>query len=534
MKKTSCALALLFALGASPAVRADSRPSVKRFALVVGANHGALQEPTLRYAERDAERIGETLASVGDFPPDQVLLMKGVSAADVRDALIRLNTRVRREEGDTLLFVFYSGHADAEDLHLAGSTLPLHELRSLVEGSAASSRVLVLDACRSGALTRIKGGRPVPNFDVRVDLPALPRGTAFITSSTATEDSQESDWLRGSIFTHYFNSALLGAADQNRDGRVTLGEAFAFAAAETHAATARTEAGPQNPTYRFDLGGREDLVLTTPGGARAHLGVLRFTEPGHYFVERTEPSGAAQPIAEIATGRPGARVTLPPGRYQVTLRTADYLMEAPATLTPDAVVDIAPTDMRSLDYARVVRKGMREHAVNSLSLSAGGRTNALDVGPAWQGVLAFRQDRRRFSWEARLGGGGGSQVNEPGLFLRNVTGTASLLALRAFDFSWVTAAVGLEAGATLIRQQFGIAPGVQYSYLNDARLRDRTSYAGFAAPTVELELPLRTRGYFRLELAMPVDLMKTGDTLRTEGRHLVVGLRGLAGLGVYF
>src|SRR4051812_37133854 len=83
--------------------------------------------------------------------------------------------------------------------------------RSLVRGSAATFRILAVDSCRSGALTRVKGGRPP--FDIRIDEHLSEQGLVLLTSSAADEDAQESDALRGSFFMHHFVSALLGAAD---------------------------------------------------------------------------------------------------------------------------------------------------------------------------------------------------------------------------------------------------------------------------------------------------------------------------------
>lgn len=62
-------------------------------------------------------------------------------------------------------------------------------------------RVLVLDACRSGALTRVKRGRIVQPFAITHD--AGLRGEGMVlTASSANEDAQESDELRGSFFAH--------------------------------------------------------------------------------------------------------------------------------------------------------------------------------------------------------------------------------------------------------------------------------------------------------------------------------------------
>ncbi len=69
-----------------------------------------------------------------------------------------------------------------------------------MRGSPASVRILIIDACRSGAITRVKGGRPAPPIAVFGDAPSS-EGVIVLTASTAGEDAQESDQLSGSFFT---------------------------------------------------------------------------------------------------------------------------------------------------------------------------------------------------------------------------------------------------------------------------------------------------------------------------------------------
>src|SRR5262249_27473133 len=150
------------------------------------------------------------------------------------------------------------------------------------------------------------------------------RGLAILTSSAAGEDSQESDQLAASFFTHYLASALLGAADRDGDGRVTLAEAFGYAADRTRDATSDTFARPQHPTYRVELGGREDLVLTEPGAHRDRLGTLQFAEPGTYVVRK----GASGPVvAELASDAPNGRLALAPASYLVIRRERDHMLQ---------------------------------------------------------------------------------------------------------------------------------------------------------------------------------------------------------------
>jgi uncharacterized caspase-like protein len=161
-------LALMLA-GAS--AHAEAAEPVRRYAVVIGNNVGDRDDVELRYAETDAARMSEVLRALGNFAPEATILLQGESADTVQQTLIRINDEIRRTtrpDEQSLLLVYYSGHADAERLHLGRTGLELKRLEQLVRGSSAALRVLVVDACRSGALTRVKGGVAAPPFPVRV------------------------------------------------------------------------------------------------------------------------------------------------------------------------------------------------------------------------------------------------------------------------------------------------------------------------------------------------------------------------------
>ena len=332
---------------------ASSLAAPRRFALVVGENLGDPTDPALQYAEEDARRLSDTLQRVGDFDQDDLVTLLRPSVKSLRVALSTVLANVAEAEGETLLVVFYSGHADAESLHLRGGRFPLAELRDTIAKAPASARVLVLDACRSGSLTRVKGGRPGPAFDVHLETPVEAKGLAILTSSAAGEDAQESDDLRGSFFTHYFVSALLGAGDRDRDGAVTVDEAFGYAADRTVAATSATSAGPQHPTYRYELGGRQTLVLTRPGQLNVGMGVLEFPHPGWYLVRR----GGGPILAELHTDERDHKLTLPAGRYQVTRRTTGQYYEGEIDVSAGSTTTVTDERFARFDYLPVARKG---------------------------------------------------------------------------------------------------------------------------------------------------------------------------------
>jgi Caspase domain len=199
-------VALGIALGALGVAR-PATAEVVRYAVLVGEDQGLSGDRPLRFAETDAERVAEVLTDLGDLPAENQVLLRGKGAAAVRRAIITVNDRIRttRRDGDvTVLMVYYSGHADASALHLSGERLELREIEALVRGSPADVRLLIIDACRSGAITRVKGGHPAPA--VRLDEPLLGEGLVFLTSSAAGEDAQESDEIGGSFFTHFLVS----------------------------------------------------------------------------------------------------------------------------------------------------------------------------------------------------------------------------------------------------------------------------------------------------------------------------------------
>ncbi|QSQ21691.1 caspase family protein [Pyxidicoccus parkwayensis] len=310
-------LALLLAalVAAQPvAPQADATP--RRFALSVGNNRGTGADAPLRYAERDARAVLSVLEEVGGLRREDALLVLGTDADAVRDALARLERHLvaNARPGDQL-FVYVSSHADAGELHLGGSRLPLREITRFLESAPVSVALLVVDSCQSGEAARLKGLKPIPGVLVNLERPEL-AGRVIITASAADESAQESDSLAGSIFTHHLVAALRGAADVSGDGRVTLAEAYTYSYARTVESSLLSRAGTQHPTFHFDLQGKGDLVLSAPARATSLL-TLAIDEPGDWTVSTL----AGEPIlGHVRKGAGAATLALPAGSYILTTR----------------------------------------------------------------------------------------------------------------------------------------------------------------------------------------------------------------------
>src|ERR1700704_6768459 len=68
--------------------------AAQRFAVIAGNDEGAQGRARLWYAERDADRMASAVRELGDFAPDNVVVLRGKSAAEVRAAIAGLDARV--------------------------------------------------------------------------------------------------------------------------------------------------------------------------------------------------------------------------------------------------------------------------------------------------------------------------------------------------------------------------------------------------------------------------------------------------------
>src|SRR5262249_26956603 len=152
------------------------------------------------------------------------------------------------------------------------------------------------------------------------------------TATSESESAQESDALQGSFFTHYLVSGLLGAADGDGDGNVTLGEAYQYAYDNTLRATSRTLAGTQHPTFHYELGGQGEVVLTSQARATPDRAAIRFPPDKSYLLIRNGEDGPV--VAEVGAHDRRRRLSVKPGRYFVRGRGAEFLLEGTVVLGP--------------------------------------------------------------------------------------------------------------------------------------------------------------------------------------------------------
>ena len=354
-----CAPLALLSLGLSlvavgPRARAGE-PSgsvrLRRFALLVGVNDGGAARARLRYAASDAHAMARVLESLGGVAPGDLVFVADGSRRALQDGFAAVERMLRSEQSRGVrreLVFYYSGHSDEDGLLLGGERISYQELRAFIHEAPADLSLAILDSCESGAFTRHKGGARRAPFllDASIDT----HGHAFLTSSAANEVAQESDRIGASFFTYYLVSGLRGAADSNRDRRVTLQEAFQFASQETLARTERTQGGPQHAAYEFDLTGTGDMVVTDVRTTQAGLvltpelsGRISVRELGGALIaELRKPAGSSVELgleagAYVVAVENGGAVK----EAQLTLAAAEHLSLAGAAFHPGAPLEVA-------------------------------------------------------------------------------------------------------------------------------------------------------------------------------------------------
>jgi Caspase domain len=352
-------LAFVFGVCASLCTaRADEgAPALRRFVLTAAADDGGADRVRLRYAGSDARALRRVLEQLGGVAADDVIALEEPSVLDFQRAFTELGARLEAAHGAgarTELVFFYSGHSDDRGLLLGDQLLGYTELRQALDRMPADVRIAIVDACASGTLIRQKGGARRAPF--LFDLSTQVRGHAFLTSSSANEAAQESDFVGGSFFTHYLVSGLRGAADASGDRKVTLTEAYRFAFDETLQRTGSTQAGAQHPAYDIQLAGTGDLVMTDLRSTAAELQIDEALE-GRLFVRDQRGTLVAE-LFKAKNRR--VNLALPAGRYALELHVGNERMLAQAEAQAESVVALPASAFRRVSRERTTLRGPRE------------------------------------------------------------------------------------------------------------------------------------------------------------------------------
>ena len=215
---------------------APAPPPTEKLALLIGVDRfQGSTRPNFGGAGAVSD-VREVLIRAGWAPANiRVLTDEGARAADIRSGLRWL---VDRSSPTSFSVVHYSGHVQQ-----TGSTEHLwpHDNQLIPDTELAG----YLRQLRGKAWIDISGCEAAGFIEPGVASPQR----LVTASSQANEKSYEWVEVRRSVFTYFAvqRGMLAGQADANRDGRVSVQEAFAFAADRAPRFTAGQPQGAQHP-----------------------------------------------------------------------------------------------------------------------------------------------------------------------------------------------------------------------------------------------------------------------------------------------
>ncbi|MEM7600041.1 MAG: caspase family protein [Verrucomicrobiota bacterium] len=246
------------------------KPTSHLWVLGVGLEDYSNPKFNLDWCVRDISKSIDVLRSRGEalFLDRHVVTLSNdlATRSAIEEAFSSLKERIQPE--DTFVFL-YAGHGTvnrqgefhlvthdvpefSDGAELSERAIPASVLRRLMNEVPAQKRVMLLDACHSGAVVRSFAISPSTAEEVAIAQLSRGTGTAILASSSADEMSRSSRDLGHGYFTWTFLEGLgEGKADGGTgDGKISVLELTSYINGRLPIVTAGTDpAKPRPPQF---------------------------------------------------------------------------------------------------------------------------------------------------------------------------------------------------------------------------------------------------------------------------------------------
>lgn len=240
----------------------------KTWAALVGIN--AYDDPyitDLSVCVNDVSAVHRTLSP--EYAVARLLTDSSSNGIPTRSQILgALSSMAQNASEDDLLVFYFSGHGMAKDGEsyllpsdaslsaLKHTAIAMRDIHELMEQSNARTKVLILDACHSGASLGKAASTMTSAFMQRVFSSA--EGMAVLASCKQGQLSWEWREERRSVFTYYLLQALEGKADFDNKGFVTISDVHRYIT-ERIKVWAAARGISQTPTLQYTVAG--EIVL---------------------------------------------------------------------------------------------------------------------------------------------------------------------------------------------------------------------------------------------------------------------------------
>ncbi len=152
---------------------------------------------------------------------------------------------IKVKKNKTDVYVFYSGHGlpsdDGNSLYLlphgadrdfiSKTAINQSEIITALQATQPNSVTMFIDSCYSGLARTgdalLASARPIT---LKANAQVFPSEFTVITASQDNQISSSSSELKHGIFSYYLMKGMEGDADENKDGKITIGEMQAYLA----------------------------------------------------------------------------------------------------------------------------------------------------------------------------------------------------------------------------------------------------------------------------------------------------------------
>ncbi|MFH1115192.1 MAG: caspase family protein [Pseudomonadota bacterium] len=213
------------------------------YAVVVGvAKYSNPKIPRLTVSDKDARDFAEFLKTQKDVFKDTHVKVMLNEEATKTEVTKQLYYELRKAGKDDTVILFFSGHGaddprkpgdffflthEADPENLEGTAVKMNGL-DFLQKLDANRVVLIADSCHAGGFSRNTTKALEPSIQAFMREFGRSSGRAILSSSKPDEYSVEKPGFENSVFTHFLIKGLKGEADGNRDGVVTLREAYDY------------------------------------------------------------------------------------------------------------------------------------------------------------------------------------------------------------------------------------------------------------------------------------------------------------------
>ncbi|BBL25093.1 caspase family protein [Comamonas terrigena] len=249
----------------------------------------------------DADDVEKLLVSPKHcgYPTANVRILRNREAS--RSAIIAgLQELAAQSQPNDTVVVYFSGHGaqrtagpdvgtylcppEFDSTRPRETGIEAEELSDLLQGIKAERLLVLIDACRSGAVARIKAeeGEDLLKWEFggqRLDKLAVGNGRVIISASEAHQNSMILGRYRNSLFTHFVLKGLQGGVDDRSDGLIHVLDLFHYVAQQV-----TTERGDQNPVLTTRTQDNFPVALRKGGLLKSEDGSgddAREQEPGN-------------------------------------------------------------------------------------------------------------------------------------------------------------------------------------------------------------------------------------------------------------